>query len=504
MSDAHVHALLETFGEAAAESPAVKEAFDRAMALLRREDQGYIAVYGAGGAQNLDSQFGLTLESLKEWGRKIRESVVAAPWMGAGFRRRYDYIWEGGIRYGNIPEPTRGKKNLQEVIDDPENQLHFFGDDARRAREECLYAEGIAFWIGHKGTKSIEAIPLRQITDHLLQPSGLGYAWAYKREWSEVDLATGETKEQVRWYFTDRFEKRRVKEIVPKGGGDPIPVDQDHVIFDMIANGSTGLVYGAPDALAAWVWNGIARDATMDGRAMTQALATFALKASVKSKEGEKNTSLQLATPHGAGSTAVLGQANDLVPLSTAGKGYDFSPLNFLTAIVATSLDIPAIHLTANPDESGSGASQALDLPTRLAMEARRREHIALDKRVLTWMGVTKPDVTFAPFSSGDQIYRQVQALVLQLDKGAIDIQEFRDALDDLYARPNGKAPKTSERADVLLAKEMAKIEKANAPTPAPAADGAALPQVASPNQGRSNGTGGQDGGNASNDIRRE
>ena len=536
-TDAQTLAVLEMFGEDMLQldeksQAHLAETFSRVNALLQREDQGWVQLFGSGDRVGEEGQFGLTLESLKDWSTKIRESIVGAPWMRAGFNRRQNYIWEGGIRYGNIPAGgTRGKQNIQKIIDRPSNQFHFFGHQARRAREECLFADGVAFWIGSERTKDLEAIPLRQITGQLLEPNGLGYAIAYKREWTEYNYRTGESDPHTRWYFTDRFVDMRVETLTIDGMAGPTreDVDQDHVIFDQHANSSTGLVYGSPDAVAAFVWNGIARDAVMDGRAMQKALATFALKATAKSPQST-NGALKLAGTNGAGNTAVLGQANDLTPLASAGKGYDFTSIRFLVAMVASALDISVIHMTANPGDAGSsyGSAQTLDLPTRLAMEARRAEHIDLDERVLRWMGVEAPDVQFKPFDAGDEIYRSIQGLILAYQQDIYTRQESRDMIDDLLALSNGSVPSEDQRPSVLLAKAMAKIEeekadraadraladqkaaadaaaKAQGAAGAPAANAGSGSQVASPNQGRSNGTGGaMNGGQSSNDIRRD
>ncbi len=505
-------AMLEVFGEMLVLDPNnahVKEAFDKARAMLGRDDQGWQVFRGGNG--NLDDQYGLRLDDLKQWGGKIHEAVVAAPWIGAGFRRRAHYIWQNGIRYGNIPgKGAQGKKNIQRLIDQPGNQFHFFSKTARRKREELLYAEGVAFWIGNEKTKELESIPLRQIVDTLLEPHGLGYAWAYLRKWSEYNLSTGEWVDKERWYFTDRWVKNRVANIKTKGSNDAIEVDQDHVIFDMHANATTGLVYGSPDALAAWIWNGIARDATMDGRSMQQALTTFALKATTPSKDSGQDAAIKLATTQGAGNTAITG-ATDLVPLSSAGKGYDFASIRFLVAIVAAALDISVIHLTANPGDAGSsyGSAQTLDLPTRLAMEARRDDHVELDTRVLVWMGVEEPEVGFVPYQSGEETYRASQALILEYAADVYTRQELRDQLDDLHGRPNGTVPEETDGPAIVKARLLAAIEaknaaaaaKASADAAAKAAD-AAPKQAASPAQGQSNGTGGQSG--AANDIRRD
>lgn len=513
MADATARAVAEIFGEAAIDidSTVLKEAYQQVAAILGREDVGWSTVFGSGAGPG--GQFGLILLDLWAWGWKIRESIVAAPWIGRGFRLRANYIWQNGIRYGNIPGAeggVQGKKNIKKIIDLPKNQKSFFGTSARRQREEKLYSEGVALWIGDDRTKTLESIPLWQISDQMLDPDGLGDIIAYRRQWTYRDLATGEISQNIEWYFTDEYAHLRVDAI--NVGGVYEPVAQHHTIFDQHANRPAGLAYGAPDAVAAFIWNGIARDATMDGRAMTKALATFALKASVKTKTAGEQGAITLASPHGAGSTFVAGQANDLVPMATAGKAYDFESIQFLVAIVAAALDVSVIHLTSNPGAAGSsyGSAQTLDPPTRLAMQSRRDEHVELDKRVLRWMGIDNPDVAFIPYDAGEETYRSVQTLAMLQDHDIYTRQEIRDKTDDMLGIPNGSVPTDANRESVRLAKAMAKIPGAEVATtdttkaPSGTTKTTTTPQVASPNQGRSNGTGGQTGGNASNDLRRK
>ncbi|MDF2993063.1 MAG: hypothetical protein K0S37_3577, partial [Microbacterium sp.] len=281
------------------------EAFDRLRGMLAREDRGWVRLYG----DDEDQLFGLTLEDLKNWGRKIGEAVPGAPLVGAGFRRRRDFIWQGGIRYGNLPDGgSQGVRKLKTITQTDTNKLHFYGKSARHRREHRLFTSGIALWKGNDHTKELEAIPLRQITGQFLDPEGLGLVWAYLREWSMVDVRSGRRREYKRWYFTDRFKSKRVLNIATPDGVK-IPVDQDHVIFDQHANSTDGLVYGSPDGLAGFIWAGIARDAYMDGISMTEALARFALKATASSKKGAENAAMQYANGNTAGGMAIVGGA---------------------------------------------------------------------------------------------------------------------------------------------------------------------------------------------------
>jgi hypothetical protein len=86
---------------------------------------------------------------------------------------------------------------------------------------------------------------------------------------------------------------------------------------------------------------------------------------------------------------------------------------------------------------------------------------------------------------------------------------------DDLLGLANGTVPADDQRPSYLLAKQMATLAPAETVTTnnAKSPNGTSkttvqsgkktpTPQTASPNQGRSNSTGGQGGGNATNDLR--
>lgn len=508
-SNAALYELADVLTEAIADASAsgntsgakiLQESFDR-LRMLAREDQEWTSLFGDNG----DSEFMLRLEDLKAWAKKITESVPGAPWIGKGFRARADFVWKDGIQYGNVPSATQGRKNIQKIIDRPGNRREFFGKAARRKREHNLYTQGIAIWKGDDSSHNLETIPLRQITGELLDPQGRGVIWALLREWSERDLATGRSRPMKKWYFAHEFIDKRVLNITGPDGVR-VPVDQKARLFIQHANAVEGYAYGTPDAVAAWIWNAIARDSYMDGRKVTEALTRFAVKATAGSRQAADNVAMQYATADTAGGMAIVGGATDISIMQGAQKGYDFASLRPMLAVVATSLDIPTTLLTSDTGDDSFASIASLDLPTRLAMQARREEHVELDTQVLEWLGIENPDVQFIPYDAGDEIYRKIQSLALELTNDVITRQEFRDQVDTLLGRASGTVPADAERESYLKAKQLAKA----APKPAPAAAGAPSGQddektgtsTASPNQGRSNGTGGQSG--AANDLRKD
>lgn len=456
----------------------LREALSNVQAMLAREDRGWEVFRG--GTQQSDE--GFSLQDLKEWSGKLREVTVGAPWIKRGFSLRSSYVWQGGIEYDGISSESRGGNNprVKAKIDDPLNQRFFFGKEARRRREGLLYHDGIALWVGNDATKQIRPIPLEQITGTLTDPDYPGVIWAYRREWSQRQ-PNGQMKDITRWYFVDHFKEYAQDQITVDGKRQK--VDRGSTAFDMHANSVEGWKFGAPDALAAWVWNSIARDLYMDGVDVSSAMATIAFKVNSASESAGRRAALQLATPQGAGGAAVMGAGTDLSVLASAGKGYDFSSVREVIALIATSISVSNIDLTSNPGDAGSsyGSAQTLEMPTRLAMLERREEHIGLDKRVLRWMGA--PDATpfFKPLEDGTEQYRRLQAVTLPWLQGVITDEKYKELAADVLGVPSlGVTPD-----GMLLPNNQASLPRKDIDT-----DSGGTGSTAAPSQGRGTGVG--------------
>jgi len=426
--NAEAHILRETVSDLVDQNTTLQEGLDQVTAMFAREDMGWLKQFTSA------EENGMSLAELKDWSGQIRNAQVGNPHIKRGLSLRRSYIWQGGIKYAGIKGAAQGRGvNVQKLIDQPMNQRNFFGQSARARREGCLYSDSIAFYIGNDKTKKLHSIPLAEITADLRDPDFDEDVWAYRRSWSYKPDGATPTMKHV-WYFTDTFMEHRTKTVKFAGGREPEDVSQTHTIFDQVANSVDGFAYGSPDALAALVWSRIARDLTMDGVTMTHALATFAFKASRKAKPSGTTDSMQLGGSAPAGSTANLGSSNDLVPLSSAGKAYDFDGLRSVVAIIAASLDVSAISLTSDPGSAGAGTTSAstLDLPTRLAMEARRDEHVDFDRRVLLWMGAGDADVFFRAIIDPVDLYRAQQGVALEFGTGLYEAIEAKREFEAL------------------------------------------------------------------------
>lgn len=425
------------------------EALTRAVAMLRQEDVGWAAPGNS-------LAHGLSLSDLKKWSADIRTSYTGTrekapnPHIRNGFMLRAGYIWDGDLHYDGIPAARRGATSVQAILDRPINKRLFTGTSARRRREMALFADGAFFVVGSvpdgarsKTQASLRPVPLEQITDVQIDET-YGEVIAYR--WTKPDTAvtffnplaappTGTNSDESArssWIYVDWWDEAKPKRIKYQGFEEP--VEQDSVMFDLLPNRAEGFRFGSPDAIAAVVWARVIRDLIMNGVKMQDALAMFAFSVSANSTQGQKAVAMELGAPAAAANAAV-GTNQSLVPLSTAGRGYDFSSLRFVVATMAASLHVSGIALSADTSFAGSsyGAAKTLDLPTRLAMQSRRDEHVEFDKRVLAWLGAPDAVVYFNPYDDEVAMYRAVQGAMLAWSSGVMTPEAFRAELERIF-----------------------------------------------------------------------
>lgn len=478
--------LRETLEAVENDRERLTEALSNAVLMLRQEDVGW-ALPGEGGYRGLD------LKALQGWSEQIRASLSGTadrapnPHMRNGLMLRHSFIWSGGIHYEGVPGDkqtgvTRGKFNTQKALDRLDNKRLVFSPTARQRREHALFSDGLYLVVGENGSKKLRPVPLSEITDtyrdELYQDEIVAYRWTRNEaEKGANGKLTGNRKAKSYWVYVDWFDGRIPDKINYQG--KPETVLKTHTAFDLHANRPDGAAFGSPDAIAALVWARIIRDLVMNGVKMQDALAMFAFKATSKKKGGQQQAALELAQPTEAGSAANLGGDTDLVPLNTAGKGYDFGSIGFVVATMAASLHLSGIALSANTALAGSsyGAAKTLDLPGRMAMETRRQEHIEFDERILRWLGAPDATVYFDNYDDATDEYRAVQAAYLIWQSGNLSPEGFMAEMEIIYGRKfTGDIPK-----GVVTPNNQKQLDQ----------KAAAAKSTPAPNQGKGDGTGG-------------
>lgn len=397
---------------------------------LMLENQGWSSISEYG-------QEGPSLVQVKRASAQIRNLVALNTWIKRGFRLRQTYIWDGNIHYENIPDKddrrTR-QSNVQALIDLPQNQKYFFGHQAREERESALYSDSQALYLGDDRTKLLRPLYFGEITADYRNPDDGSEIWAYRRSWNHYPQGTVNPEVRNEWYFRHAFWHEKTTSI--KYGGVNETVNQDVRVFGEPVNSQIGWAYGIPDALAAIAWVKLYRDFLVNGFTVTAAMAQIWAVAKQHAQSGA-DTAKAVLGGGGVGQVALMGAGNQLTPLSTAGQAYDFEKGRTLIAAAASAVEVSAIAMTSDTSVAGSsyGSALTLDLPTQLAMQARRNFHIDLDTEVLKWMGADDPKVWFTPYTDPTQILREVQAINFKWNTGLYEAEEIKKMYEALEGR---------------------------------------------------------------------
>lgn len=446
---------------------------------------------------------GPSLAQIQDAGRKLRNLAGLNSHIGRGKRQRHAYIWEGGIHHDNIPTGGKqGVSNVQKVIDDPVNQANFFGATAREVQEGACYTNGIYMVVGEDGKpgtpKRLRNLPLYQITAHMVNPDDPTEVWAVRRSWSTDGVIENDNRSpgargdlEHEWIFVHEHKGKETADVKYNGGTEK--VNKKKRVFIEIVNRQDGWTWGLPDAVAAMAWADQYRRGVLNGLKMQEALATLAFKLKAQTAKGANNAAAKVADSANKGGTAAMVDGMDITALATAGRGYDFDSLRPVLSIVATSLDVSVVALSSDPGAAGSsyGAGQLLDLPTKLAMEARREVHIQFERQILNWLGAPDARVWFNSLTDGTELYRAVQAILLKWSTGMYEAEEIKSELEGLFGHETiGPIPD-----GILLPNNKDSLPRKDIDS-----DGVATTTPA-PNQGQADGVGG-DGDESGNDVR--
>ncbi len=450
---------------------------------------------------------GPTIDQIKYAAEQLRELTAINAHLKRGNLLRANYVLEGGIHYDGVGGTQgRGNKNIQPLIDDPQNQREYFGVVARKKRMKARYTDGHVIWIGNDATKTLKMIAFDKITGTLTNPEDSTEIWAL-RIIRQVNKNNADPQLEARWIFLDEFVDKRAGSKTtrnpnstsipwnPSGNNTQTvrePIDYDNRIFLEVANPTVGWKWGTPDALAAMGWVRQYREFLISGKKMSDAMAM--LWGQYKNTAaGAQNASVQVgSTKQGAGGTAFGGGEYNI--FNTAGKSYDFDAGRPLLAAAATALEISVVALASDPGAAGSsyGSAQTLDLPGRIAISSIRDEIAEFDVRVLKWMGAAKPVAWFDSLLDGEAIYRLLQAEAFYWTFGLRTGEEQKSAMDAIKGVPTSVKTKVP---DGLMLQNNTKFPGTLSNDTQPSTT------TASPGQGVSNGSGNNGG---ANDLRKD
>jgi len=404
--------------------------------ILSIEDRGWAPL-----SEYLGSLNAFSLESLHSLASELCEKVDGNPLLKRGLGLRTSYVFGKGVEFDGLSARVR------ELIESDNAQSALFGSQAMAINEHSHFTAGQFFILGDVSSKRLQRIPFGEITGWVTDPDDSEFVRYYRRSWTRHSEESGGVPVQVSvWYPSDLYVPngsfvRRIK-------GEP--VDSSKVMFASMVNRRTGTVWGVADAFSAYPWAYAYNEYLKDGSRILKSLAMFAWQLKTRSKNAGATAAATIATPQSAGSTAILGADMELSSLPRA-SSVDLSDGRALAAMVASALEVSVVTLMSDPGSSGAyGTAQTLDVPTIKAMQARQKLWEAFFKRVLKFMGARNVGIKW-PKMESEATYRQIQAISLAYEAGALWEDEFRNAvLDELDVVPlhRGISPMAKDKVD--------------------------------------------------------
>lgn len=411
-----------------------------ASALLALEDQGWSAL-GVLGTE-LDA---FSLEALHDIAKELTERVDGNPLLKRGLGLRTSYVFGKGVEFEGVSARVR------DLIDSPQNQAVLFSSQAMAINEHSHFTAGQFFILGDVSSKRLQRIPFGEINGWVTDPDDAEFVRYYRRTWTRYNTdGTGTGQTVSAWYPSDLYTPVGAHPRSIQG----FPVDPSKVMFSSAVNKRAGTVWGVPDAVSAYPWAHAYNEYLKDGSRILKSLAMFAWQLKAKSKTGAQAAAASIATPQAAGSMAITGADMELSSLPRSGS-INLNDGRALAAMVASSLEVSVVTLMSDPGTSGAyGTAQTLDVPTIKAMQARQKIWEQLFERVLRFFGAGKNAAVKWPKMEQEATYRQIQAISLAYEAGALWEDEYRSAvLDELDVVPmhTGISPLAAQKQDAAM-----------------------------------------------------
>lgn len=398
------------------------------------DERGWTPLY------DYDSDGGLSLSQLHAASLQLQELLAGNPLVKRGSQLRIIYTWGGGVDFGAKAErDAKGKKKnaqltgaVQAICDLPRNIANLFSSVGQEELERAAYTDGNVFLLSDNLTKATMTIPIKQIQGDIRNPDDHSEIWAFRRVWSS-DPNANKPVFQVRWYFTDLYDDAPMPPATVAYGGKREAVDRKKTMLQLKFNSQIGWAYGVPDALAIIAWARLYKEFVLNGYVMSKALAQLAYKMTSKSAAGASGAAVQVALPGQSGSTASMVEGQQLDPLSTAGKGYDFDSGRAIAAHIASGIEVSLVALLSDSGaaKGSSSTEQTLDGPTRATAAMRRRTWQDHYSRIFRFFGNTRRlKLTWHDLPL-EQIQRIMQAWVLANNTGYFEREVIQQGISE-------------------------------------------------------------------------
>lgn len=372
-------------------------------------------------------QQAMKLDTVKKIAETCRALVVVNPLVKRGIAVRTSYIWGQGVRMqgpdGSLWRPNRSvRRTLSTTL-------------AQLEIERTAAADGNLFFLVDPAKRTVQRVPMWEISAVATDPSNGEYTKYYKRTYTEYGpgdfsspgFRNGEQREV--WYPSDELEERPLRQL-----DDGVDVDAAKRIVHVAFNRQVGWPWGIPDTFAVVFWSKAYKEYLEDCSTLSKAYRQFAWKVISSTKKGNQRAASRMAqTPRrdpvtgqylNVGGTAVLGPGQDLQPLQNI-RPVDFGAGLPLASLIAAGLEVPLPMLTSDPGSGNRATAETLDEPTRLAMEARQQLMDDAIKSIAELLGEPGLQIEWPPLGE-EPVHRRIQAIDMAGRTGMLYPAEWR------------------------------------------------------------------------------
>lgn len=460
------------------ENQELRESLADIRTMMSAEDRGWQAILGVGSGERVE---GLDLAEVKMISEKARTKIAGASLEKRAIDLHIGYIFGQGLEIDGTERDPKQQGRLPGTIkfyEDVINQENLFSDSARAELQRARFTDGNIVVFCDTRKKQVRRIPFYEITGHVSNPDFPDEIWMWRRTWTH-HKDNGDSEERSVWVYTDRFTGSRKKSVA--NGDKREEVLADFTAVDLRVNRQVGWVYGIPDATAGMMWTEAYGEVLQYGRIVNKQLATVVHRVVARTQKGAQQVGVKMGQ-RGVGGTAVVGEGQDISLVNATQKSFDFTAPRPLAAMAASAWNVTNPDLLNDSSASGSsyGSLSALTAGNLNAMKGMQLDWSEFFRSIFTALGFDRPGIHWEPMEQPDP-YREAQQLKLYQD--ALQPEEYRaEVLDRLNIPGNPRdVPDTLKAIDAEAPKTGV--------------------QAASPDQGKSNGTGGATSG-SKNDLR--
>jgi len=412
------------------------------------------------------------LSTIKKYSRTTRALLSINPLIKRGVDVRKAYIWGNGVEF-------KGLDLKDDFIKSPNMQKYLLSPKACSEMESCLATDGNFFLLVSKGgtfysaKKSVQRLPIIQITAVVSNPDNHEEVWFYRREWLRVvNSATAESEttvtviEYVPAIDYDMAANGRPRQI--RG----YPVNYGSVVAHHAVNKQTGWKWGLPDLTSVVFWAKAHKEFLENQATLVKAYSRFAFKATVPTRTGANAVATKVAAQptrdpftgesNDVGGTFVGAGGATLSSVGRTGGSVDFKAGLPLAGYVAAGLNVPLNELTADAGDANRSSAETLSDSNEKVMKSRQDEHKAFMASVLDYLGYADIEVRFPPITE-EAVYRQIQSITGAAALNVMSAEEVRAMLLKAFdIDTDAKMPTEEELGNLILvmkqAEEQAKM----------------------------------------------